>query len=95
MLNGNVISFKNNYYKILNEDKTIYKGTSLMIYQNILTKIIKAKYKNKFYDTELVPGHRIDPEKKEQIKVYNQKNLEQVLKERDERLKARANKVSS
>ena len=29
------------------------------------------------------------------MRIYNQKQLEQVLKERDERLKARANKVSS
>ncbi len=95
MLNGNVVSYKNNYYAVLNGDKPIYKGTTLMVYQNVLTKVIKVKYKNKFYDTKQVPGHRIDPEEKEQRKVYNQKILEQVLKERDERLKARANKVSS
>ena len=29
------------------------------------------------------------------MKIDNQKQLEQVLRERDERLKARANKVSS
>ena len=29
------------------------------------------------------------------MRIGNQKQLEQVLKERDERLKARANKVSS
>ena len=29
------------------------------------------------------------------MKIDNQKQLEQILKERDERLKARANKVSS
>ena len=95
MLNGNVVSYKNNYYKIINNDKPIYKGTSLMVYQNVLTKVIKVKYKNKFYDVEQVPGHIIDPEKRERKKVYNQKILEQVLKERDERLKARASKASS
>ncbi len=40
-------------------------------------------------------GHRQDSVKREQMRIDNQKQLEQVLKERDERLKARANKVSS
>lgn len=98
MLNGNVVSYKNNYYKIddnTHPDKPIYKGTILMVYENVLTRIIKIKYRNKFYNTILVPGHKIDPEKRKQLKVENQKILEQVLKERDERLKARANEVSS
>ena len=98
MLSGNVVSYKNNYYKILDEDKNdrpIYKGTIIMVYENVLTKVIRIKYRNKFYDTKLVPGHRIDPEKRKQIKIENQKILEQVLRERDERLKARANKVGS
>ena len=42
-----------------------------------------------------IEGHRQDPVKREQMRIDNQKQLEQVLKERDERLKARANKVSS
>ena len=42
-----------------------------------------------------IEGHRQDLIKREQIKIDNQKQLEQVLRERDERLKARANKVSS
>ena len=98
ILNGNVISYSNEYYKIIDTDdsvKTFYKGTNLTVYKNILTKVIKVKYRNKFYNTIKVPGHRINPEKREQIKIQNQKQLEQVLKERDERLKARANKVSS
>lgn len=98
MLNGNVVSYKNNYYKIDDNeitDKPIYKGTVLIVYENVLTKVIKIKYRNKFYNTILVPGHKIDPEKRKQIRVENQKILEQVLKERDERLKARANKMSS
>ena len=35
--------------------------------------------------------HRQDPVRREQMRIDNQKQLEQVLKERDERLKARAN----
>ena len=42
-----------------------------------------------------IEGHRQDLIKREQMKIDNQKQLEQVLRERDERLKARANKVSS
>ena len=98
ILSGNVISYNNNYYRIVDEnnvDKPIYKGTSIIVYENVLTKVIKIKYHGKFYNTIQVEGHRIDVVKKEQIRIENQKQLEQVMKERDERLKARANKVSS
>ena len=98
ILSGNVISYNNNYYRIVDEnnvDKPIYKGTSIIVYENVLTKVIKIKYHGKFYNTIQVEGHRIDVVKKEQIRIENQKQLEQVMRERDERLKARANKVSS
>ena len=89
MLDGNVISWKNNYYQVINKDdsiKQIFKGTSLMIYQNVLTKIVKVKYYNHFYNTIQIEGHRQDPIKREQLRIDNQKQLEQVLKERDERV---------
>ena len=89
MLDGNVISWKNNYYQVINEDnsiKQIFKGTSLMIYQNVLTKIVKVKYYNHFYNTVQIEGHRQDPIKREQLRIDNQKQLEQVLKERDKRV---------
>ena len=89
MLDGNVISWKNNYYQVINEDnsiKQIFKGTSLMIYQNVLTKIVKVKYYNHFYNTVQIEGHRQDPIKREKLRIDNQKQLEQVLKERDKRV---------
>ena len=98
MLSGNVISWKNNYYQILDKDdsvKHIFKGTEVEVYQNVLTKIVKVKYYNNFNETKQIEGHKQDPIKREQLRIDNQKQLEQVLKERDERLKARANKVSS
>lgn len=98
MLSGNVISYKNNYYRILDEkgnDKQIFKGTSLLVYENVITEVVRVKYYGKFYNTLQIEGHLQDPEKRKQRKVYNQKILEQVLNEKDERLKARANKVSS
>ena len=98
ILNGNMISWNNNYYQILDKDssiKQIYKGTEIQVFENVLTKIVKVKYYNNFYDTIKIEGHRQDPNKKQQMKIDNQKQLEQVLRERDERLKARANKVSS
>ena len=98
ILNGNMFSWKNNYYQILDQDnsiKLIYKGTEIQVFENVLTKKVKVKYYNIFYETKKIEGHRQDPEKREQMRIDNQKQLEQVLKERDERLKARANKVSS
>ena len=93
ILNGNMISWNNNYYQILDKDnsiKYIYKGTEITVYQNVLTKVIRVKYDNIFYETKQIEGHMQDPAKKEQLRIDNQKQLEQVLRERDERLKARA-----
>lgn len=93
-----MISWNNNYYQILDKDnsiKQIYKGTEVKVFENVLTKKVKIKYYNIFYNTNQIEGHFKDPVKREQMRIDNQKQLEQVLKERDERLKARANKVSS
>ena len=92
-----MISWNNNYYQILDKDnsiKQIYKGTEITVYQNVLTKVIRVKYYNIFYETKQVEGHRQDPVKKEQLRIDNQKQLEQVLRERDERLKSRVSKAS-
>ena len=70
--------------------KQIYKGTEIQVFKNVLTKVIKVKYYNSFYDTKKIEGHYRDPIKREQMRIDNQKQLEQVLRERDERLKARA-----
>ena len=98
ILSGNMFSWRNNYYQILEQDnsiKLIYKGTEMHVFENVLTRKVKVKYYNIFYETKKIEGHRQVPEKREQMRIDNQKQLEQVLKERDERLKARANKVSS
>lgn len=98
ILSGNIISYNNYYYRIIDEcgnDKQIYKGTSITIYKNVLTKIVKVKYNNKFYNTIRTTKQRKNPTKRKQLKIENQKQLEQVLRQRDERLKARANEVSS
>ena len=98
ILNGNMISWNNNYYQVLDKDnsiKQIYKGTEIQVFENVLTKVVRVKYYNILYETKQIEGHRQDPIKREQMKIDNQKQLEQVLRERDERLKARANKVSS
>lgn len=76
MLSGNVVSYINYYYKILDEDKKdkqIYKGTIIMIYENVLTKLISIKYRKKFYYTKLVPGHRIDSKKENKLKKKTKK----------------------
>lgn len=93
ILNGNMISWNNNYYQILDKDnsiKQIYKGTEIQVFENVLTKVVRVKYYNVFYNTKQIEGHRQDPIKREQMRIDNQKQLEQVLRERDERLKARA-----
>ena len=93
-----MISWNNNYYQVLDKDnsiKQIYKGTEIQVFENVLTKVVRVKYYNIFYETKQIEGHRQDPFKREQMRIDNQKQLEQVLRERDERLKAKTNKVSS
>ena len=93
-----MISWNNNYYQVLDKDnsiKQIYKGTEIKVFENVLTKVVRIKYYNNFYETKQIEGHRQDQIKREQMRIDNQKQLEQVLRERNERLKARANKVSS
>lgn len=83
ILSGNMISWNNNYYQIIDENtkiKQIYKGTEIKVYQNVLTNVIRVKYYNKFYETKQIKGHRQDSAKREQMRIDNQKQLEQVLK---------------
>ena len=93
ILAGNMISYKNHYYIPINKDGKdfiFYKRTKVEVWEDIFNNSIIRISKNKIvYNTRLVEEHRIDPIKKEQ------KELERLFRERDERLKARANEVSS
>ena len=97
ILDGCAFSYKKHYYKVVNDNeklKPIYKGTKIMVHENVLTNKIYVKHYNKFYNTKVLEDKISKSEKIRITKIQNQKILEQVLKERDERLKARANKVS-
>ncbi len=93
ILNGNMISYENHYYIPIHNDGTdyvFYKGTKVEVWKDIFNGDIRIFKNNKIYNTRLIEGHRVDPEKKGQKRIQDQKILEQLLKERDERLKARA-----
>lgn len=88
VLNGCVISYNNHYYKIVtnnNDLKPIFKGTKIMVFENILTKKIFVKYYNKFYHTEIVPDKITSSQKAKITRVENQKFLEQVLIEKNKK----------
>lgn len=98
ILDGCVISYNGHYYKVItdnNELKPIFKGSRITVFENVLSHKIYVKYYNKFYNTQLIEDRTSRSEKIKITKIENQKILEQVLRERDEREKARANKVSS
>ena len=94
ILNGNMISINNEYYIPIDEngnDYVFYKGTKVEVWQDVFKPEIVRIFKNKkIYGTRHIEGHRINPTKREQKRIDDQKVLELVLKERDERLKARA-----
>ncbi len=98
VLNGNMISIDNEYYIPIHptkENYTFYKGTKVEVWKDIFDGTVRIYKNNKIYNTKKVPGQRINLTKKEQKRIDDQKQLEILLKERDERLKARTNKVSS
>lgn len=96
ILNGNMISYKNSYYIPIDKngnDFIFYKGTKVEIWQDVFNPSIIRICKNKIiYNTRHIEGHIQDPIKKEQKRIQDQKELEKLFRERDERLKARANK---
>ena len=90
MLDGQVISYKNHYYKIIDEDgntKDVFRGSSVTIYENIFNGNVYAKYYGKFYATCKIEDKITAAEKRRLTRIENQKQLEQVLKEREKRLK--------
>ena len=93
ILNGNMISYKNNYYIAVDKDGNdfiFYKGTKVEIWADVFNGNIRIFKNNQIYNTRQIEGHRVDLNKKEQKRIQDQKILEQLMKERDERLKARA-----
>ena len=93
ILNDNMISINNNYYIPINSDGSdfvFYKGTTVEVWQDVFTNEIRIFKNNKIYNTRKIEGHRVDVEKKKQKIIEDQKQLEILLRERDERLKARA-----
>jgi hypothetical protein len=93
ILNGNMISYKNNYYIAIDKDGNdfiFYKGTKVEIWADVFNGNIRIFKNNQIYNTRQIEGHRVDLNKKEQKRIQDQKILEQLMKERDERLKARA-----
>lgn len=94
ILNGNMISIGNHYYIPINKDGSthvFYKGTKVEVWKDVFNNKVRIQKDNIIYETKMAEGQRIDTNKKIQKEINNQKELEQVLKERDERLKARAN----
>ena len=67
-----------------------YKGTKVEIWADVFNNTIRIFKNNQLYNTKQIEGHRVDLNKKEQKRIQDQKILEQIIKERDERLKARA-----
>ena len=93
ILSGNMISYKNNYYIAIDKDGNdfvFYKGTKVEIWADVFNNFIRIFKNNQIYNTRQIEGHRVDLNKKEQKRIQDQKILEQLMIERDERLKARA-----
>lgn len=90
ILDGCVISYNRHYYKVITNDndlKPLFKGTKVMVYENILTKKIFIKYYNKFYNSEIITNKISSSQKGEITRIKNQKHLEQILLSKDKKAK--------
>ena len=88
ILDGCVLSYNGHYYKIIGDDdeiKTIYKGTKVMVYENVLNNNIYVKYYKKFYKVQMLTDRVTIAEKIKIARIENQKILEQLLIEKEER----------
>ena len=93
ILSGNMISINNEYYVPINKegkDFIFYKGTIVEVWKDVFNGNVRIFKNNKIYNTRKIDGHRIDMDKKKQRIINDQKQLEILIRERDERLKARA-----
>ena len=93
ILNGNMVSINNEYYIPIDNDGNdfiFYKGTIVEVWKDVFNGNVRIFKNNKIYNTRKIDGHRIDMEKKKQKRIDDQKQLEILIRERDERLKARA-----
>lgn len=81
ILNGNCITYKNNYYVPVDKDNNvipIYKGSTVEVWNNIFTNEIKICKNNILYKTKQIEGHHKSNELR-LLKIHNQKELEVAL----------------
>lgn len=81
ILNGCIFSYSNNHYQLIDKSKNIikpFKGSKIIVLENVFSHSIKAEYKKVVYDTIRIEGHRMDNVKRQQ-EIQNQKELEQYL----------------
>lgn len=79
-IDGNVISYKNAYYKIYDDKGEIihlYRGTEVEVRENIFSNVITVKYGKKIYGTTLIEKRN----KKDRIQtiINDQKDLKDLL----------------
>lgn len=93
ILSGNMISINNEYYIPINNDDSdfvFYKGTIVEVWKDVFDGTVRIFKNNKIYNTRKIEGHRMDMNKKKQKIIDNQKQLDILIKERNDRLKSKS-----
>jgi len=84
ILNGNVISWKNCYYQIINEDGhnyPMFKGTNVKVLIDIFkSEKVRIEYKNKIFNTKRIENHITPSQKATLTKIRNKKEREEILR---------------
>lgn len=92
ILNGNMVSISNHYYIPIDKygnDFVFYKGTQVEVWKDVFNGNVRIFKNNIIYNTRTIDGHYQDTNKRTQKRIDDQKQLDILLKARDERLKTR------
>jgi hypothetical protein len=78
VLNGNMISYGNKYYRI-DSKEALYRGTRIIVMKDIFQpKLVRVKHNKNVYSTEIMEGNLQDPIKR-QMRINNMKELNEVI----------------
>lgn len=78
VLNGNMISYGNKYYKI-DSKEPLYNGTTIILMIDIFNpKLVRVKHNKNIYNTRIIEGNLQDPIK-QQTKINNKKELNEAI----------------
>ena len=83
VLNGNCVSYSNNYYVPISDDNVpvpLYKSSTVQVWIDVFdTTKVRIAYKNNIYLTRCIPRKKPNNEVVSHKKINNQKEMQEIL----------------